>query len=188
MESGRRLDGEGCGAGPRRRRHRACHRPGARALSACARARAARSCDWSSFHTITGSWATLEEPDAEGARAGAGWRNGILWLSPAAGDNGTRIRVRADRTRPSCPRMARLGRDRRLSRLHDRHGPLLLPAREAQFDRGLLRRRPHHSVLGRGRQPVRRQHQLDQLHRDPGEVVRDQLAVPDEQPDRGARA
>ena len=44
-----------------------------------------------SFHTITGSWATLEELDAEGARTGAAWKNGILWLSPAAGDNATRL-------------------------------------------------------------------------------------------------
>ena len=44
-----------------------------------------------SFHTITGSWATLEELDAEGTRAGAAWKNGILWLSPAAGDNATRL-------------------------------------------------------------------------------------------------
>ena len=31
------------------------------------------------FHTITGSWATLADPKAGGARSGTGWRNGILW-------------------------------------------------------------------------------------------------------------
>ncbi|MDB6165568.1 MAG: transporter, solute:sodium symporter family protein, partial [Lacunisphaera sp.] len=41
------------------------------------------------FHTITGSWATLAEPNAAGARSGSGWRNGIFWEKPAAGGAGS---------------------------------------------------------------------------------------------------
>ena len=51
----------------------------------------------------------------------------------------------------------------------------------------LLRRRPHHSVLGGRRQPLRRQHQFDQFHRHPGESLREQLAIPHQQPHRGVR-
>ncbi|MGQ0835016.1 MAG: sodium:solute symporter [Gammaproteobacteria bacterium] len=36
------------------------------------------------FHTITGSWATLAEPGAAGARSGAAWKSGILWERPSA--------------------------------------------------------------------------------------------------------
>ena len=39
------------------------------------------------FHTITGSWATLGDPMATGARSGAGWRNGIIWERSATGGN-----------------------------------------------------------------------------------------------------
>lgn len=41
-----------------------------------------------SFHTITGSWATLGEPGAAGARSGASWKNGILWERPGADGKG----------------------------------------------------------------------------------------------------
>jgi SSS family solute:Na+ symporter len=37
-----------------------------------------------SFHTITGSWATLAAPDAAGVRAVAAWNNGIVWERAAA--------------------------------------------------------------------------------------------------------
>ena len=47
--------------------------------------------------------------------------------------------------------------------------------------RGLLRRQPHDPVLGGGREPVRDEHQLDQLRGDSCEGVRDRLAVHDEQ-------
>ncbi len=37
-----------------------------------------------SFHTITGSWAVLEERPGSAARLGTGWGDGILWQRPAA--------------------------------------------------------------------------------------------------------
>lgn len=37
-----------------------------------------------SFHTITGVWATLPEPDAAGASTGSIWNNGVLWARPAS--------------------------------------------------------------------------------------------------------
>ena len=43
------------------------------------------------FHTITGSWATLAEPDAAPTGAVAGWGNGIVWARTAAGCNATEI-------------------------------------------------------------------------------------------------
>lgn len=41
------------------------------------------------FHTITGSWATLGEPGAVGARSGAPWKGGILWERPSANGIGS---------------------------------------------------------------------------------------------------
>ena len=43
------------------------------------------------FHTITGSWATLVEPDAAIVRAATGWGNGILWARPGAGGSTTEL-------------------------------------------------------------------------------------------------
>ena len=43
------------------------------------------------FHTITGSWATLGEPDAAGARFATAWGNGIAWARPAANGAGSEI-------------------------------------------------------------------------------------------------
>ncbi len=43
------------------------------------------------FHTITGSWATLGEPGAAGARFATAWRNGIAWTRTAAQGGGTEI-------------------------------------------------------------------------------------------------
>jgi len=37
-----------------------------------------------SFHTITGSWATLDEPPDSGVRVGTAWKNGIVWQRSAA--------------------------------------------------------------------------------------------------------
>ncbi len=45
------------------------------------------------FHTITGSWASLAELDAADVRAGTAWGNGILWAQPRAGGQGTRIQL-----------------------------------------------------------------------------------------------
>lgn len=42
-----------------------------------------------SFHTITGSSATLDDPQASGARSGAAWNNGIVWERPAADGSGS---------------------------------------------------------------------------------------------------
>jgi solute:Na+ symporter, SSS family len=42
-----------------------------------------------SFHTITGSWATLAETTVAGARSGTGWKNGMLWERPNADGRGT---------------------------------------------------------------------------------------------------
>jgi SSS family transporter len=36
------------------------------------------------YHTITGSWATLDDPNALGAFDGTAWRNGIAWQHPAS--------------------------------------------------------------------------------------------------------
>ena len=43
------------------------------------------------FHTITGSWATLGEPDAAGARFATAWGNGIAWARTAAQGGSTEI-------------------------------------------------------------------------------------------------
>ncbi|OWQ90808.1 sodium:solute symporter [Roseateles aquatilis] len=37
------------------------------------------------FHTITGSWATLPAPTIAGARLGTSWGDGLLWLPPGQG-------------------------------------------------------------------------------------------------------
>ena len=50
------------------------------------------------FHTITGSWATLAEPDAAMAGAAAGWGNGILWAR--AGDDGNTTQFRLAEIEP----------------------------------------------------------------------------------------
>ena len=140
-----------------------------------------------SFHTITGSLATLDDPHAAAARAITAWHDGFLWEQPAA--DGTSIEFA----------FAVVESTRHL--LHWLDWIVIVVYLVAMLGIGLyfylrekrnstvrfLRRRPHHSVLGGGHQPVRRQYQLDQLHRDPGQGLRDQLAVPDQQPDRGAR-
>lgn len=38
----------------------------------------------SSFHTITGSWAVLEQRPGAAAKLGTGWGDGMLWLRPGA--------------------------------------------------------------------------------------------------------
>ena len=43
------------------------------------------------FHTITGSWATLGDPMANGARTGVGWRNGIVWERPSTTGAGSQF-------------------------------------------------------------------------------------------------
>jgi SSS family transporter len=43
------------------------------------------------FHTITGSWATLGDPRAAGARCGTGWKDGILWLRSGADGKGMAV-------------------------------------------------------------------------------------------------
>lgn len=43
------------------------------------------------FHTITGSWATLGEPEAADARFGTAFGNGIAWAQPAANGAGTEV-------------------------------------------------------------------------------------------------
>ena len=43
------------------------------------------------FHTITGSWATLSELGAGGVQGATAWENGIAWVSGAAGGAGAQI-------------------------------------------------------------------------------------------------
>ena len=43
------------------------------------------------FHTITGSWATLGEPAAAGAKSAVAWGNGIAWTRPAANQAGIEV-------------------------------------------------------------------------------------------------
>ncbi|MBA2527329.1 MAG: sodium:solute symporter, partial [Pyrinomonadaceae bacterium] len=43
------------------------------------------------FHTITGSWATLGDTEAAGARAGTAFGNGIAWARSAANGVGTEL-------------------------------------------------------------------------------------------------
>lgn len=43
------------------------------------------------FHTITGSWATLDQPAAAGARLATAFGNGIAWVQPAASGAGTEL-------------------------------------------------------------------------------------------------
>ncbi|MGH6611883.1 MAG: sodium:solute symporter family transporter, partial [Burkholderiaceae bacterium] len=43
------------------------------------------------FHTITGSWATLGDPEAARARSGAAFGSGIVWAQPAADGAGTEV-------------------------------------------------------------------------------------------------
>lgn len=43
---------------------------------------------WQMFHTITGSWASLGDPKAAGARLGAPWRTGMLWALPGTAGEG----------------------------------------------------------------------------------------------------
>ena len=173
-ETRRRARTDSDGLGPR-------HRPGAHALPVAMAGRLRLM----SYHTIParGS-ATLQR--------GAGIRPPGLGERTPLAAHGRRtaagIECRAGRSRPSGCCNGWTGSYRRLPGVDARHGPVLLPARKTQLDVGFLRRRPQYSVLGRGRQPVRRQHQLDQLHRDPGQGLRDQLAIPDQQPGRGARA
>ena len=42
------------------------------------------------FHTITGSWATLADPQAAGAQSVGAWRNGLVWAQTPA-DGATRF-------------------------------------------------------------------------------------------------
>ena len=99
-----------------------------------------------------------------------------------------RLRNRAGRLQQARARGARLDHHRHLPRGDDRRRRVLVPARPAGDGDRVLRRQPLDPVLGGGRQPVRDQHQLDQLPRDSRQGVRDGLAVHDEQAHDRARS
>jgi solute:Na+ symporter, SSS family len=49
------------------------------------------SAQWMSYHTITGSWATLPDAAVQDATSAAAWNNGVLWAHPEAATKSIRF-------------------------------------------------------------------------------------------------